>query len=46
MFIEHGGPEPMRSRSGFGFEYIQGSGDDEDFWARVRFMILSGRLPC
>ncbi|KAJ9121458.1 hypothetical protein QFC22_002074 [Naganishia vaughanmartiniae] len=32
-FIEHGGPEPMRSRTGLGFEYIQGSGDDEDLWA-------------
>lgn len=34
-FIDHGGPEHMRSRSGLGYEYIQGSGDDEDFWAQV-----------
>lgn len=26
----------MRSKSGLGYEYIQGSGDDEDFWAQVR----------
>lgn len=25
----------MRSRTGLGFEYIQGSGDDEDLWAQV-----------
>jgi hypothetical protein len=34
-FVDHGGPEHVRSRSGFGFEYVQGSGDDEDFWAQV-----------
>ncbi|KAJ9095943.1 hypothetical protein QFC21_005305 [Naganishia friedmannii] len=33
-FIAHGGPETMRSRTGLGFEYIQGSGDDEDLWAQ------------
>lgn len=35
----------MRSLSGFGFEYIQGSGDDEDFWAQVRLIQISILSP-
>lgn len=34
VFIDHGGPEVMRDQWG-GFEYIQGSGDDDELWAKV-----------
>ncbi len=45
MFIDQGGPVSVRDQWG-GFEYIQGSGDDDELWGKVSLALFNvGAFP-